>query len=81
MRKEDSERTDYGQYAVFMTNAPAGAVTEYSYRWQIESGYKSVKRFMAATTRRISGCGSSTSRSPVCSPRSGERSICWYKSN
>jgi IS4 transposase len=51
-RKENSERTDYGQYAVFMTNATAGAVREYSYRWEIESGYKSIKRFMAATTSK-----------------------------
>ena len=53
-RKENSERTDHGQYAVFMTNAPAGAVREYSYRWEIESGYKSIKRFMAATTSKDS---------------------------
>lgn len=33
-RKENSERTDYGQYVVFMTNAPPGAVREYSYRWE-----------------------------------------------
>ena len=52
MRKESSERTDYGQYAVFMTNAPAGTVKEYNYRWEIESGYKSIKRFMAATTSK-----------------------------
>ncbi|EMA42093.1 transposase (TCE33) [Halococcus hamelinensis 100A6] len=51
-RKENSERTDYGQYAVFLTNAPAGAVREYSYRWEIESGYKSIKRFKAATTSK-----------------------------
>jgi IS4 transposase len=51
-RKEDSEQTDHRQYAVFMTNAPAGAVREYSYRWEIESGYKSIKRFMAATTSK-----------------------------
>ena len=55
MRKENSERTDYGQYAVFMTNAPAGAVKEYNYRWEIESGYKSIKRFMAATTSKDFG--------------------------
>jgi IS4 transposase len=51
-RKENSERTDYGQYVVFMTNAPPGAVREYSHRWEIESGYKSIKRFMAATTSK-----------------------------
>jgi IS4 transposase len=55
MRKENSERTDYGQYAVFMTNAQAGAVKEYKYRWEIESGYKSIKRFMAATTSKDFG--------------------------
>ena len=37
---------------MFLTNAPAGAVREYSYRWEIESGYKSIKRFMAATTSK-----------------------------
>lgn len=51
-RKENSDRTDYGQYTVFMTNRPAGAIREYSYRWEIESGYKSIKRFMAATTSK-----------------------------
>lgn len=35
-----------------MTNAQAGAIHEYSYRWEIESGYKSIKRFMAATTSK-----------------------------
>nr|WP_245683243.1 transposase [Halovenus aranensis] len=55
LRKENSERTDYGQYAVFMTNAQAGAVKEYNYRWEIESGYKSIKRFMAATTSKDFG--------------------------
>ncbi|RJT07594.1 transposase [Halococcus sp. IIIV-5B] len=51
-RNPNSDRDDYGQYAVFLTNAPAGAVREYSYRWEIESGYKSIKRFMAATTSK-----------------------------
>ena len=51
-RNPNSERTDYGQYAVFLTNAPAGAIREYSYRWEIESGYKTIKRFMAATTSK-----------------------------
>ncbi|RBI60526.1 transposase [halophilic archaeon] len=51
-RNPNSDRTDYGQYAVFMTNAPPGAVREYSYRWEIESGYSSIKRFMAATTSK-----------------------------
>jgi len=50
-RKENSDRTDYRQYAVFMTNARPG-VREYDYRWEIESGYKSIKRFMAATTSK-----------------------------
>jgi len=51
-RKRNSERTDYGQYSVFLTNAPASAVREYSYRREIESGYKSIKRFMATTTSK-----------------------------
>ncbi len=51
-QKQVSERTDYGQYAVFMTNKPAGTIREYSSRWEIESGYKSIKRFMAATTSK-----------------------------
>lgn len=51
-RKENSEKTDYRQYVVFMTNAPAGAVKEYTYRWEIESGYKSIKRLVAATTSK-----------------------------
>jgi len=51
-RKKNSNRTDYGQYAVFMTNASPGAITEYGKRWDIERGYKSIKRFMAATTSK-----------------------------
>jgi IS4 transposase len=35
-----------------MTNAHPGAVREYDYRWEIESGYKSIKRLMAATTSK-----------------------------
>lgn len=54
-RKGNSEQTDYRQYAVFMTNTSAGAVKEYSYRWGIESGYKSIKRFMAAMTSKDFG--------------------------
>jgi len=53
--KENTDRTDYGQYAVFMTNSSPGAVHEYEYRWEIESGYKSIKRFMAATTSKNLG--------------------------
>lgn len=51
-RKGNSERTDYGQYAVFMTNGHSGAIERYRHRWEIESGYKSIKRFMAATTSK-----------------------------
>ncbi|OAQ51287.1 transposase [Natrinema mahii] len=49
-RKEDSEYDDYRQYSVFMSNRGGSFLTEYGYRWEIESGYKSIKRFMAATT-------------------------------
>jgi IS4 transposase len=51
-RKKNSERTDYGQYAVCMTNGHPGAVERYQHRWEIESGYKSIKQFMAATTSK-----------------------------
>jgi IS4 transposase len=51
-RKKNTDQTGYRQYAVFMTNASPGAIHEYDYRWEIESGYKSIKRFMAATTSK-----------------------------
>jgi IS4 transposase len=54
-RKENSEHTDHRQYSVFMTNTGTGYLTEYGYRWEIESGYKSIKRFMAATTSKHFG--------------------------
>jgi len=38
-----------------MTNTGTGHLTEYGYRWEIESGYKSIKRFMAATTSKHFG--------------------------
>jgi hypothetical protein len=49
-RKENAEHDDHRQYSVFMSNRGSGHLTEYGYRWKIESGYKSIKRFMAATT-------------------------------
>jgi len=54
-RKEDSEHDDNRQFSVFMTNRGSGHLTEYGYRWKIESGYRSIKRFMAATTSRDFG--------------------------
>ncbi|MDS0222481.1 transposase [Haloarcula sp. S1AR25-5A] len=54
-RKEDSEHEDYRQYSVFMSNRGSGFLTEYGYRWEIESGYRSIKRFMAATTSKDFG--------------------------
>ncbi|SEF79129.1 hypothetical protein SAMN04488133_0750 [Halobellus limi] len=51
-RKEDSEHDDHRQYSVFITNCGSGHLTEYGYRWEIESGYRSIKRFMAATTSK-----------------------------
>ena len=38
-----------------MTNCGSGHLTEYEYRWEIESGYRSIKRFMAATTSKNFG--------------------------
>ena len=54
-RKEDSEHDDHRQYSVFMTNRGSGHLTEYGYRWEIESGYRSIKRFMATTTSKDFG--------------------------
>ncbi|KAB7514736.1 transposase [Halosegnis rubeus] len=54
-RKEDSKHDDHRQYSVFMTNRGSGHLTEYGYRWEIESGYRSIKRFMPATTSKNFG--------------------------
>jgi IS4 transposase len=54
-RKENSEHDDHRQYSVFMSNRGVGFLTEYGYRWEIESGFKSIKRFMAATTSKVFG--------------------------
>ncbi|WP_267644086.1 transposase [Haloarchaeobius amylolyticus] len=51
-RNEKSEHTDHRQYSVFMCNGSVGFLSEYAYRWEIESGYRSIKRFMAATTSK-----------------------------
>ena len=51
-RNEGSEHTDYQQYSVFMSNRGGSFLEEYAYRWEIESGYKSIQRFMAATTSK-----------------------------
>jgi len=80
-RKKGSDRTDYRQYAVFMTNAIPGAIAEYGQRRDIEQGYKSIKRFMAATTSKDFVLRFSTLRSPVSCTQSGGRSTCWCKSN
>jgi IS4 transposase len=54
-RKEDAEHGEHCQYSVFMTNRGSGQLMEYGYRWEIESGYRSTKRFMAATTPKDFG--------------------------
>jgi len=51
-RNERSEYDDYRQYSVFMSNRGASYLTEYAYRWEIERGYRTIKRFMAATTSK-----------------------------
>lgn len=51
-RNEKSEHTDHRQYSVFMCNGDVGFLSEYGYRWEIESGYRSIKRFMATTTSK-----------------------------
>jgi IS4 transposase len=54
-RKENTEHDDHRQYSVFMTNRGSGHLMEYGHRWEIESGYKSIKRFIAATTSKDFG--------------------------
>ena len=54
-RKENSEHDDHRQYSVFMSNHGGSFLSEYGYRWEIESGYRSIKRFMAATTSKDFG--------------------------
>ena len=54
-RKENAEHDDHRQYSLFMSNCGSGHLTEYGYRWEIESGYRSIKRFMAATTSKDFG--------------------------
>jgi IS4 transposase len=54
-RKENSDHDDYRQYSVFMTNTESAFLAEYGHRWEIESGYRSIKRFMAATTSKHFG--------------------------
>ena len=54
-RKENPEHDDHRRYSVFMSNCGSGHLTEYGYRWEIESGYRSIKRFMAATTSKDFG--------------------------
>nr|WP_267621071.1 transposase [Halobium salinum] len=52
-RKENSEHTDHRQYPVFMMNRGNGLLTKYGYRWEIESGYKSIKYdFLAKTSSK-----------------------------
>jgi len=53
--KENSDHDDYRQYSVFMTNTESAFLAEYGHRWEIESGYRSIKRFMAATTSKHFG--------------------------
>jgi hypothetical protein len=54
-RTEDSEYDDHRQYSVFMTKCGSGHLTEYGYRWEIESGYRSIRRFMTTTTSKDFG--------------------------
>jgi hypothetical protein len=54
-RKDDSEHDDHRQYSIFMTNRRSGHLSEYGYRWEIESDYQSIKRFMTATTSKDFG--------------------------
>jgi IS4 transposase len=54
-RNENAEHDDHRQYSVFMSNHAGSFLTEYAYRWEIKSGYRSIKRFMAATASKDFG--------------------------
>ena len=73
-RKEDSEHDDHRQCSVFTANCGGGHLTEYGYRWEIESGYRSIKRFMTATTTTGSAAASSVVRNLAAGPASGSGS-------
>jgi IS4 transposase len=52
-KREESEHDNWQQYSVFMTNGSAStALMNYGRRWEIETGYRTIKRFMAATTSK-----------------------------
>lgn len=51
-RKENSEHNNHQKYSVFMTNTESALLAEYGHRWEIESGYRSIKRFMTTTTSK-----------------------------
>jgi hypothetical protein len=80
-RKEDAEHDDHRQYSMFVSNYGSGHLTEYGYRLEIESCYRSIKRFVAATTAKNFGLGFFYSYAPVWSTRSGERWICSNRSS
>jgi hypothetical protein len=48
-RKENSEHDDHRQYSEVVTYRESGHLTEYGYRWEIESGYRPIKRVVVAT--------------------------------
>ncbi|MFW6003473.1 MAG: transposase, partial [Halanaeroarchaeum sp.] len=52
---EHHPRIEFIASILFMSNRGSGFLTEYGYRWEIECGYKSIKRFMAATTSKDFG--------------------------
>lgn len=53
--KDNAEHEDHQQYSVFMSHPGGSFLTEYGYRWETESGYRSIKRFTAATTSKDFG--------------------------
>jgi IS4 transposase len=55
MSHRPNQIDDHRQYSVFMSNRGGGFLSEYGHRWEIESGYRSIKRFMAATTSKNFG--------------------------
>jgi IS4 transposase len=59
-----------------MTNQGSGHLRKYGYRREIESGYRSIKRFMTATTSKDLGLQFFYFTFACLLSRSGELSIC-----
>jgi len=46
---------DHRQYSVVVSNRGGRSLSDYGYRWELESGYRSIERFLAATASKNFG--------------------------